>query len=91
MDVTSTGPPLSNATSHLAASFSNVRTEVMAAAADKLGISVERLRSEVAAGKPLSDLLAIASAGSGTAPPQPAQPSVALVDEAHGSQVDVRL
>jgi hypothetical protein len=71
--------------SHLAKAFSSVRTEVMAAAAEKLGISVDRLRAEVAAGKPLADLMAIASAT------VPTHGSVALVDEAHGSQVDVRL
>jgi hypothetical protein len=82
MDVAATGPPLGASASHLAESFSHVRTEVIAAAAEKLGISVDRLRAEVAAGKPLSDLMAIASAS---------HQSVAVVDEAHGSRLDLRL
>jgi hypothetical protein len=81
MDVSSTGPPLGASASHLASAFRTVRTEVMAAAAEKLGISVDRLRAEVAAGKPLSDLMAIATASH----------SVAVLDEAHGSQVDLRI
>ena len=83
MDVAATGPPLGASASHLAASYSTVRTEVMAAAAERLGISVDRLRAEVAAGKPLADLMAIATASL-------AHHSVAVVDEAHGS-VDLRL
>lgn len=79
MDVTANATTLGASASHLAAAFSQVRTEVLAAAADKLGISVDRLRAEVSAGKPLSDLLAIASTS---------VERVAVVDEPHGS-VDV--
>ena len=88
MDVSAHGPPAGASAGHLASAYSHVRTEVIAAAAEKLGISVDRLRAELAAGKPLADVMAIAHLSSAV-PAQ--QQSVAIVDEAHGSQVDVRL
>ena len=87
MDVSAAGPAPGASAGHLASSFSQVRTEVIAAAAERLGISVDRLRAELAAGKPLADVMAVAHASTSA----PAHQSVALVDEAHGSEVDVRL
>jgi len=82
MDVTAPGPASGITAAHLARSLEGVRTAVMQKAAEHLGISVDRLRAEVAAGAPLSDLTALATTSVSSTPP----PSDG---EAH--QVDVHL
>jgi hypothetical protein len=72
------------AAQHLARAVAHVRTEVLSAAADKLGITVDRLRAEIAAGQPLSDLLVVASASVD-------KPAPVVVEQEHGSTVDVLL
>lgn len=59
MDVTSP-PALGQSASHLAAAYSTVRTSVLADAASKLGISLDQLRAELDAGKPLAHIAALA-------------------------------
>jgi hypothetical protein len=76
MDVAASGPPGPH---HLAAGLGAVRTEVLQAAAASLGISVDRLRAEVAAGTPLSDLAALASM------------AVQVVDDGAKGEVELRL
>ena len=69
---------------HLASALGAVRTEVLVAAADSLGISVDRLRAEVAAGTPLSDIAMLAHVSLTTR-------QVQVVDEGPSGSVDLRL
>jgi len=86
MDVSTSGPSAATPTHHLAAQFANVRTEVLDATAEALGISVDRLRAEVAAGKPLADIAALVHASIVSR-----EARVQLVEEPPPGTVDVRL
>lgn len=88
MDVSSP-PALGTSANHLAASYSTVRTSVLEQAATKLGISVDRLRAELDAGKPLAHIAALAGI-SLTVDAQPSQP-VVVQQPGSTSQVDLRL
>ena len=72
MDVGAVHPSLGAGASHLATAFSTARTSVLTEAATKLGISIGRLRAELEAGKPLSDIAAIAAVSVSQAHPPPA-------------------
>lgn len=80
MDVSAV-PAARSPAAHLGAVLTTVRTEVLTAAAAALGISPGRLRAELEAGTPLSDLAAVASMS--------VAPSV--VEERTDGQVDLRL
>jgi hypothetical protein len=60
MDVNATSPPPGRGTRPALPSVA-VRPEVLAAAAQKLGISVAKLRDELAAGRPLGHVTAVTS------------------------------
>ena len=87
MDVT---PPTTGGagTSQLASAYSTVRTSVLVEAATKLGISPDRLRAELDAGKPLAHIAALA--GVSLAVEQPAA-APALQEAPRDVTVDVRL
>ena len=84
MDVT---PPnaAGAGSSQLASAYSTVRTSVLVETATKLGISPDRLRAELAAGKPLAHIAALAGVSLTSDPPAPLQ------ETPRETTVDVRL
>ncbi len=88
MDVTS--PSAVGATgNHLAASCSIIRTSVLADVAGRLGISLDRLRAELDAGKPLAHIAAAAGIALEGVADEP--PPMTLQEAPRESTVDVRL
>lgn len=82
-------PALGQTASHLAASYSTVRTTVLEQAAGKLGISIDRLRAELEAGKPLAHIAALAGISMTNEAAQ--QAAVVVQEPERTSRVDLRL
>jgi hypothetical protein len=79
MEVTSSSSAVRTSTAHFGSGFANIRTSVLEMAAAKLGMSVDALRAELEAGKPLAHIAAVA--GMAQEP----------VDDQRGEHVDVHL